>query len=205
MPVARVAAINLECADPTSLARFWAELLDGQIAAQTPAFCAVKAGALFLGATHVEGYQPPTWPSAERSQQLHLDLAVDDLDTAEREALRLGRRHQRDSPTLPEPLTRAARPSRPPLLPTRLIPAEAAPSPQPTDGSNVDASARGADFWWQNCGVLVATSADHSWPKLRTSSWPRTSVGGSAEPQGIRLPSGPTQRSPKTVEDHVAM
>jgi hypothetical protein len=99
MSVARIAAINLECADPASLARFWADMLDGQIAAQTPAFCAVKAGALYLGAIHVEGYQPPTWPSAERSQQLHLDLTVDDLDAAEREAIRLGATKETHQPS----------------------------------------------------------------------------------------------------------
>ena len=93
MPVARVAAINLECTDPTDLARFWATMLDGEIAVQTPDFCAVKAGNLYLGAVRVDDYQPPTWPSAERSQQIHLDLAVDDpdnLDDAEAQAIRLG-------------------------------------------------------------------------------------------------------------------
>jgi len=27
-----------------------------------------------------------------------------------------------------------------------------------------------------NCGLLVATGADFSWPKVRTFSWPRTRV-----------------------------
>ena len=93
MPVAHLAAINLECPDPARLAGFWAAMLGGDIAIETPGFCAVKAGSLYLGAVRVDDYQPPTWPSAERSQQLHLDLTVDDpsdLDDAEAQAIRLG-------------------------------------------------------------------------------------------------------------------
>ena len=76
MPVAHIAAINLECTDPITLARFWAGLLDGETAVETPGFCAVKAGPLLLGAIRVDDHRPPTWPSNERSQQLHLDIAV---------------------------------------------------------------------------------------------------------------------------------
>lgn len=93
MPIARIAAINLECPDPAALAQFWAAMLDGEVAVRTPDFCAVQAGPLYLGAVRVAGYQPPTWPTAERSQQMHLDLAVDDpdhLDDAEARAIRLG-------------------------------------------------------------------------------------------------------------------
>ncbi|GHF54919.1 hypothetical protein FHX82_006933 [Amycolatopsis bartoniae] len=90
MSAAHIAAINLECTDPVTLARFWAGLLDSEVAVETPGFCAVKAGPLYLGAVRVADHRPPTWPSAERPQQLHLDLAVEDLDTTEREAIRLG-------------------------------------------------------------------------------------------------------------------
>jgi hypothetical protein len=100
MPVASIAAVNLECPDPISLARFWAQLLGGETTVETPGFCAVRVGTLHLGAVRVEGYRPPTWPSPDRSQQIHLDLTVDDLDTAEHEAVRLGatREHHQPSP-----------------------------------------------------------------------------------------------------------
>jgi hypothetical protein len=88
--VATITAINLECTDPAALIRFWAAMLDGEMAFETPDFCAVKSGPIYLGAVRVDGYRPPTWPSNERSQQLHLDLAVEDLDRAEHEAMRLG-------------------------------------------------------------------------------------------------------------------
>jgi len=100
VPIAGLAAINLECADPISLARFWADLLGGELTVETPGFCAVRTGTLHLGAVRVEGYEPPTWPSGERAQQMHLDLAVADLDTAEHEAVRLGatKEHHQPSP-----------------------------------------------------------------------------------------------------------
>jgi hypothetical protein len=90
MPVARIAAINFECPDPAELARFWAAMLDGEIAIETPDFWAVKTDLLYLGAVRVPHYQPPTWPSADRSQQMHLDLTVDELDGAEVQAVGLG-------------------------------------------------------------------------------------------------------------------
>jgi hypothetical protein len=101
MPIARIAAINLECPDPAELARFWVAVLDGEIAIETPDFCAVKTEMLYLGAVRVHDYQPPTWPSAERSQQLHLDLAVDeadDLDDAVAQVIRLGAVSETEQP-----------------------------------------------------------------------------------------------------------
>lgn len=98
MSPATIAAINLECIAPAPLARFWADLLEGEVVIETPDYCAVKAGPLVLGAARVEGYQSPTWPSPERSQQIHLDLKVDDLDAAERQAIRLGATTEDEQP-----------------------------------------------------------------------------------------------------------
>jgi Glyoxalase-like domain len=98
MSVARIVAVNLECSDPAELARFWAALLDGRIAVETPDFWVVTTGQLHLGATRTEHHRPPTWPTGERPQQLHLDLAVDDLDEAETEAVRLGATRENHRP-----------------------------------------------------------------------------------------------------------
>jgi glyoxalase superfamily protein len=99
MPVARIASINLECTDPSVLAAFWADLLGGEVVVETPDFCAVQVDSVYLGAVRVEDHRPPTWPSAERSQQLHLDLAVGDLDSAEEAALRFGATKEAGQPT----------------------------------------------------------------------------------------------------------
>ncbi|MGC4851703.1 VOC family protein [Micromonospora sp. DT15] len=53
----------------------------------------VGQGAVQDLAVRVDGYRPSTWPSGERLQQIHFDLAVDepdDLDDAEARAIELG-------------------------------------------------------------------------------------------------------------------
>ncbi|MEU8128793.1 VOC family protein [Micromonospora sp. NPDC049049] len=91
-------------------------MLDGEVAVQTPDFCAVKAGPLHLGAVRVDGYRPPTWPSGERSQQIHFDLAVDepdDLDDAEARAIELGAVKEEQQPAPDAFASRVIRPAIP--------------------------------------------------------------------------------------------
>ncbi|GAB3569347.1 VOC family protein [Amycolatopsis endophytica] len=98
MPIATLAAINVDCTDPLALARFWAALLGGEVVIATPDFCAVQAGPVHLGAVRVAAHQAPTWPSAEHPKQLHLDLAAQDLDAAEHEAIHLGATRESHQP-----------------------------------------------------------------------------------------------------------
>jgi Glyoxalase-like domain len=37
-----------------------------------------------------DDYQPPDWPGAERPQQFHIDVTVDDVDEDESQVLALG-------------------------------------------------------------------------------------------------------------------
>ena len=60
----RLGSIALDCADPGRLASFWADLLGGEVAFTSDAFAAIKADRIWLAATRVEDYQPPTWPEA---------------------------------------------------------------------------------------------------------------------------------------------
>ncbi len=99
MSVARIAAINLECPDPAVLADFCAALLGGEVVLTTADFCAVQAGSMVPRRLPRRRLLPPTWPSVERSQQLHLDLAVDDLDDTEADALRLGATKESEQPS----------------------------------------------------------------------------------------------------------
>jgi hypothetical protein len=83
--------ICLDCADPAGLAAFWASLLGGEV---VPILgddaVMVKNKGTPVAALRVPGYQPPTWPRGAIPKQVHLDLAVSDLDAAEAEAIRLG-------------------------------------------------------------------------------------------------------------------
>ncbi|MEV7088303.1 VOC family protein [Streptomyces sp. NPDC093085] len=94
MAIATLGAIVLDCPDPVALAGFYAELLGGEIAEVAEGeerwvdLKGVAGTALAFQAA--PGYVAPSWPSAERSQQVHLDVTVPDLDAAEREVLALG-------------------------------------------------------------------------------------------------------------------
>jgi Glyoxalase-like domain len=88
----RLGSIAFDCSDPAELASFWAELVGGEVAFASDDFCAVKTDGAWLAAVRVADYQPPTWPDPAVPKQMHLDLAVADLDAAEAEAIRLGAR-----------------------------------------------------------------------------------------------------------------
>jgi hypothetical protein len=90
MAVARLGMVSLDCAEPASLAEFWAGLLDGVVIAATETVSVVQAGPLMISAMQVPGFRPATWPDGDVAKQIHLDLAVRDLAEAAAEALRLG-------------------------------------------------------------------------------------------------------------------
>jgi Glyoxalase-like domain len=90
MAVARLASTALDCSDPSALAAFWAQLVGGEVAFTSDDFCTVKTDHGWLATVRVDDYRQPSWPDPGVPKQMHLDLAVDDLDTAEAEAIRLG-------------------------------------------------------------------------------------------------------------------
>jgi hypothetical protein len=96
--IARWRSVALDCTDPTALAAFWAEIVGGEVAFSNDEFVAVKTDRIWLAAVRVPNYQAPSWPDGEVPKQMHLDLAVDDLDEAEAEALRLGARRAPEQP-----------------------------------------------------------------------------------------------------------
>jgi hypothetical protein len=86
----RIGSVSLDCADPVALATFWANLLGGEIVFSSDDFVAVKLENTWLSTTKVENYKPPSWPTGSTPKQIHLDLAVDDLDSSELFAQQLG-------------------------------------------------------------------------------------------------------------------
>jgi hypothetical protein len=99
MAITRLASVSLDCDNPAALAAFWAELLGGEIAFTSDEFVAVKTERAWLAAVRVPDYQPPSWPDGGLPKQIHLDLAADDLDEAEAEAVRLGARRPGEQPS----------------------------------------------------------------------------------------------------------
>ncbi|WP_432066513.1 VOC family protein [Streptomyces sp. C10-9-1] len=90
MSIARLGSVVLDCPDPVALGHFYAELLGGEIEDGGDGWVDLKGGPTPLAFQAAPGHMPPKWPSPERSQQFHLDVLVEDMDTAEEQVLALG-------------------------------------------------------------------------------------------------------------------
>jgi hypothetical protein len=87
---ARLAGVSLDSPDPSGLAGFYRELLDLEVAVETDDFIALRGAGIWLTTQRVEKHRAPDWPVGETPKQLHLELSVADLDTAEAAAVAIG-------------------------------------------------------------------------------------------------------------------
>jgi Glyoxalase-like domain len=92
MVVARSGFVSMDCADPLALGEFWAAMLGGEIMFASSSTVGVRTDWVWLTALEVSDYVAPTWPDSDVPKQIHLDLAVTELDAAVAEAERLGAR-----------------------------------------------------------------------------------------------------------------
>ena len=92
MAIARFPSIVIDCPDPAGLAAFYGSMLDWKVEDSAESdWAEIRADyGQSIGFQQVEGYVPPQWPGQEVPQQMHLDVVVDDLDTAEAAVLELG-------------------------------------------------------------------------------------------------------------------
>jgi catechol 2,3-dioxygenase-like lactoylglutathione lyase family enzyme len=91
-PVGTLASISIDCPDPDALAVFYRDLLGLEEAFATPdrgVVCLAGAGPM-VTLMRVDTFAAPSWPHGPQHQQMHLDLAVDDLDSAVTAAAALG-------------------------------------------------------------------------------------------------------------------
>jgi catechol-2,3-dioxygenase len=92
MAIAELGAVVLDCPDPRALAGFYAEVLGGAVTVEGDGeWVELRVpGGRKLAFQEAPGHVAPRWPDPDRSQQLHLDLTVADLDAAEKQVLDLG-------------------------------------------------------------------------------------------------------------------
>jgi Glyoxalase-like domain len=88
--IARLGAVALDAPDPARLARFYREALDLQIMFENDTFVALKGAGVILTIQQVPDLRPVTWPDGDVPKQIHLELAVADLDASEKAFLDLG-------------------------------------------------------------------------------------------------------------------
>lgn len=86
--------ITLDAADAQALARFYCDLLGWELVEDSPPWCTLRppGASITLAVKGEPLHERPTWPAREGTQQMqaHLELAVDDLDGAVRDAVTLG-------------------------------------------------------------------------------------------------------------------
>ncbi len=91
MAIARVPVVALDCPDPKTLAEFYSALLDWKVERNDGDFWSIRAEyGDSLGFQKVAGFTPPQWPGQDMPQQMHLDVAVDNLDVGEAAVFELG-------------------------------------------------------------------------------------------------------------------
>jgi catechol 2,3-dioxygenase-like lactoylglutathione lyase family enzyme len=88
--IIRLASVSLDCSDPSALAAFYGRLLGTEVTYDSDAFAAIKLEGLWLSTQRIADYRPPTWPEGELPKQVHLDMAVADLEAAEALAVAAG-------------------------------------------------------------------------------------------------------------------
>jgi len=90
-PIARIAMVTLDTADPAASAAFWSGMLGWDVAYQEGDYAMLTGpDGLALGFGTLEDHEPPGWPNEHGSKQFHLDLAVEDLDAAATQCVELG-------------------------------------------------------------------------------------------------------------------
>jgi hypothetical protein len=83
--------IVFDAADIDAESAFWAGLLQGTVDKQDDWHTVRSAGGPAIAVQLAPGHQPPEWPDGI-PQQIHLDLWVADVESAEQEVLSLGAR-----------------------------------------------------------------------------------------------------------------
>lgn len=93
MAIAKLNVIAFDCPVPTALARFYQQVLGGEIKNEGESWVDLHLpGGARLAFQEAPGFVAPSWPSAKESQQLHLDLDVTDMAEAQEQVLALGAR-----------------------------------------------------------------------------------------------------------------
>lgn len=89
-PGISLATLNVDCEDPRELAVFYQQLLGGHVEEYGEWTNLTRDGELAFSFQRAVGYQPPTWPTQERGQQMHIDFHSDDRSSEVREVVALG-------------------------------------------------------------------------------------------------------------------
>lgn len=86
----RLGAVSVDCPDPAVLGDFYKDVLNVEVMFSSDEFVALQGASVLLTFQRVPDHQRPSWPDGRVPKQLHLELAVSDLDAQETRILALG-------------------------------------------------------------------------------------------------------------------
>ena len=91
MAIARFPSFVYDCPDDAALAEFYGALLGWEVKPDD-GWTEIRPadGSACIGFQPVADYRAPQWPGQEVPQQIHLDVVVEDFETAEPQVLALG-------------------------------------------------------------------------------------------------------------------
>jgi catechol-2,3-dioxygenase len=90
-PKTTLMGVMLDCPDAKALSAFYADLLGKPVTYEGDGVAMIgNDGAQPVLFQQVADYTPPRWPDPAHPQQFHLDVRVDDVEVAERQALAIG-------------------------------------------------------------------------------------------------------------------
>ncbi|MER5181704.1 VOC family protein [Streptomyces sp. NPDC002896] len=93
MGFAKLGLTALDCPRPRELAEFYAAVLGGRVEGEGHWVDLYLPDGQRLAFQEAQDLRPPAWPAADHdSQQLHLDLFVDDIEEAQAQVVSLGAR-----------------------------------------------------------------------------------------------------------------
>lgn len=92
--IGRLHHVVIDCPDPSALARFYLQLLGLSVTYEDDDWVVIAKNDTNSGLAfqRAPDHQPPRWPDPRWPQQYHVDVMVDDVQTAEPQALALGAR-----------------------------------------------------------------------------------------------------------------
>ncbi len=85
-----VSGLTIDTNDVPTLSQFWHDLIGGELTQHVGWTSIDRSPAPSLYFQHVADYQPPTWPTQERGQQVHFDTHTTDREAQVSRAVALG-------------------------------------------------------------------------------------------------------------------
>jgi predicted enzyme related to lactoylglutathione lyase len=82
--------VVFDAADLAAESSFWAGVLDGTVDSEDDWHMVLVDGAPRVGVQLAPNHVAPNWPDAAPPQQIHLDLWVEDFETAHEHVMSLG-------------------------------------------------------------------------------------------------------------------